>query len=653
MDLLSKPTTPKRSTAGSLAKLMHNVGGSPQKASRILYEDSKVTLVKYDRKEPMAPQQRTDSRAHDVKEIVISEHLSELHEDKALCDLTLTVGGAKLDIHKVVLSRCSDKYLNIFTGPDADKQSNEIVLPNDVSLDAAKEVVRFMYKGRIHLNEENVTDVLIISTELGIQKLIERCADILKQCSEEKIMPHLELANRLQLNSLKQHMVEKAAKHFDAVSQTVDLLKLSLEDFLAILRSRTSHGSSEAVAYAAILNWLKAVPERTQSAFEILKDVQFDKIDPRHIQLIDTNPDVVQLPEIKKLLCDAYKHHTLTLCNVLEKRGEQWGKLIKRASSMASQFRMPSLVSTGGHLSPENTLYGHLKGVFCKLDVGARTKRWDLLTNMPELRSFHCAVFVAGQIFVLGGCDTVGEGVTFEPTNTVFCFCVAQGVWNEMAPMTEKRMLFVAVNFSGLIYVIGGIGEKNKALSSVECYDPKKNVWSKFPSLPLNCVGACACIHADTIFVVGGYFPTFNRILPMSTVFYFKFDAYRWESKTPMPSKRFFAAAVAVNDVPYVIGGANTGEKAGELTSHSEIYEYNDDSQGWSIVGTLKTPRHSFGIAVIGNVIYVVGGQNYSQLSPVSTLETFNVETLQSEEVSACNLLYDLLGSAFCLVDSK
>lgn len=59
--------------------------------------------------------------------------------------------------------------------------------------------------------------------------------------------------------------------------------------------------------------------------------------------------------------------------------------------------------------------------------------------------------------------------------------------------------------FSGLIYVVGGIGNEGIELCSVEVYDPLSKRWSSLPSMNTRRAFLGVAALNDCIYAVGGF----------------------------------------------------------------------------------------------------------------------------------------------------
>ncbi|HET9400410.1 MAG TPA: kelch repeat-containing protein [Candidatus Acidoferrales bacterium] len=103
------------------------------------------------------------------------------------------------------------------------------------------------------------------------------------------------------------------------------------------------------------------------------------------------------------------------------------------------------------------------------------------------------------------------------------------------------------------------------------------------------------------VYVAGGQI----GVTMLSVLFAYDPATDTWTAKSPMPTARGGAAAVAANGLLYVIGGC-TDAGCGGFVGTVEVYDPITDT--WTPKASMPTPRRAFGVGVIGSVIYAVGG---------------------------------------------
>jgi hypothetical protein len=191
------------------------------------------------------------------------------------------------------------------------------------------------------------------------------------------------------------------------------------------------------------------------------------------------------------------------------------------------------------------------------------TRTWSPIHPMPTARAALAVTATSGRVHALGGEEEFTEGVT-----THEIYAPADDAWTTAAPMpTARKLLAAATGHDGVVYAIGGIHtfySEDHTLGAVEAYDPA----------------------TDT-----------------------------WESRAPMPTPRWGAAAVTAPDgLVYVIGGVADDASGNEIRATVEAYDPVSDT--WSDRPALPTAVLGPGAALgPGGLIIVTGGTGHVEPS--------------------------------------
>ena len=190
--------------------------------------------------------------------------------------------------------------------------------------------------------------------------------------------------------------------------------------------------------------------------------------------------------------------------------------------------------------------------------------------------------------------------------------------WKRVADIPTPRSEVAASegHQSWTFFVIGGFG----GLDRVEEYDDSTGRWQRMPDLPVRVDHPMAATvrglqsnAPQGLFVFGGYSGSAS-----ARSFRFDLTTDRWEEIAPMPAPRAAAAAVAVGDRIFIVGGADGGRLI------APTYEYNVSTQRWRTVAAIPTPRdHLAAVALDGNVC-AVGGRRLSMSLNLATFECYD-----------------------------
>mmetsp|Transcript_156376 Transcript_156376/g.299886 ORF Transcript_156376/g.299886 Transcript_156376/m.299886 type:complete len:429 (-) Transcript_156376:21-1307(-) len=246
--------------------------------------------------------------------------------------------------------------------------------------------------------------------------------------------------------------------------------------------------------------------------------------------------------------------------------------------------------------------------------LNLRTRRWEALVPPPRPMVYASAAVVGGRLYVCGGQHS-DEGLSVA-SNAVDRYNPMLECWEESRPMSERRMHASAVSADGLLFVCGGVNERNEVLATVECFRPKSIAWEALP--PMLCRRAsasAACLSGCRykVFVCGGS----DGVQRSDTAEFFPSDYRHWntlpawqETRECMPRRRGGATAVAdaQGQRIYVCGGQD-GQQV--LT---DIDVFDAHANGWHVLRSMPTPR-TCAVAISANMkVYVFGGYDGRQV---------------------------------------
>ena len=297
----------------------------------------------------------------------------------------------------------------------------------------------------------------------------------------------------------------------------------------------------------------------------------------------------------------------------------------------------------------------------------AAENSWVSKAPMQVARGNLGVAVVNGKIYAIGGSTESGlnaysVGIDYKAKGWVADtneeYDPATDTWTFKTPMPTPRYGFAIVAYQNKIYCIGGASNfqpPNGFYGAIltranEVYDPATDTWETKAAMPTARVGLKANVVNDKIYLIGGY-PnrTFNEVYDPTM------DS--WSTKEPMPTgASYYASAVFDNEI-YFIGGYGSGSlnqiynpetnkwrlgapapsgvtdgAAGAtigVNAPRRIYVlgvpnfmyqdappnriYDPKSDTWALGADVPTNRLNFGVAVVNDTLYAIGGtiRNY------------------------------------------
>jgi N-acetylneuraminic acid mutarotase len=233
---------------------------------------------------------------------------------------------------------------------------------------------------------------------------------------------------------------------------------------------------------------------------------------------------------------------------------------------------------------------------------------WVYKSPMPTPRSSFATAVYRGKIYCIGGYLTNG---TITGTNEVYD--TATDTWENRAPMKTIRTSLEANVASSRIYLIGGYipafytTQNFTATPINEAYDPATDSWSTNTPIPIAVNGYASAVIDNKIYVIGGVsYPeyNFNQIYDSGT------DT--WSQGSPSPENMAYGPAAATT-------GINARKR---IYVYSQDYNYPEPpnvnsvydpvSGIWTSGALMPTDRVGFGLAVVNDLLYAIGGSTSS-----------------------------------------
>lgn len=205
-------------------------------------------------------------------------------------------------------------------------------------------------------------------------------------------------------------------------------------------------------------------------------------------------------------------------------------------------------------------------------------------------------------------------------------------VWYELPPMPTPRYAAATAVLNGHIYIIGGIGKNDSLLTTVEAYDPVRNIWIReLPQLDEPRAYAAAVTWANRLYLIGGLEGDLGtEAAPTDDVLVFD-PENGWKEVASLKQARYGLTAIVFKEQIYAIGGmTHIDQMTGRLGTSQvplntiEIYDVQEDE--WQLAKTsLYFPVSFMAAALLGEDVYIIGG--LSSNGPVKLIQRYRPAT--------------------------
>jgi N-acetylneuraminic acid mutarotase len=227
---------------------------------------------------------------------------------------------------------------------------------------------------------------------------------------------------------------------------------------------------------------------------------------------------------------------------------------------------------------------------------------WTAKKPMPTKRHGFATAVYQNKIYVIGGPDGVNQ--VYDPVTDT---------WETKTPMPTPRTQLEANVVNGKIYLVGGTISGGTPVDVNEVYDPTTDSWTTKAAMPTGVYAYASAVVDDKIYFIGGSGPdppNLNQVYDPAT------DTWSLGKPIPTPVISAVAGATSGEWAPkriYVIGGRINYGLHG--TSLNQVYNPENDS--WTVGASMPTARWQLHVAVLNDLIYVMGGLPFFNLSGI------------------------------------
>jgi N-acetylneuraminic acid mutarotase len=247
------------------------------------------------------------------------------------------------------------------------------------------------------------------------------------------------------------------------------------------------------------------------------------------------------------------------------------------------------------------------------------TNTWTTKTAMPTPRYDFAIATYQNIIYCIGGLLTNGT-----KTGISEVYNSATDTWQTEAAMPTGRCEMNAETVNGKIYVFGGrTVDAYSTVNITEIYDPASNSWTRGAAMPYPVVLYASAVVDKKIYVIGGQdeFITGNPNVAFNQIYDPATDSWSIGAEMPVPTWQAAAGAttgVAAPKRVYVIGGSISFGAGSNQT-----YSYDPETNAWTSAAYMPTARYSAAVAVVNDLLYVIGGGQVLGMGVLATNEQY------------------------------
>nr|XP_014284323.1 kelch-like protein diablo isoform X2 [Halyomorpha halys] len=513
----------------------------------------------------------------------ILDGLNDLRKRGELCDVTIAVEGHKFPAHKNVLCSFSPYFKGMFLNALAESRQNTVTL-RGVDPDMVGLLLDYAYTSSVNITKNNVLALLSAANLLQVLPVKDAACRFLRV--------HMDATNCLGIHcfaevhactELQNLSLEYALENFWEVYHGEEFLTLTVDKLIELTKSDALQVEREEIVFKAVSRWYLHLPDQRKPIFpKVLETVRLGLISPYFlVDRVESLPVVKDSPSCMQLIEEAKLYHLLP-----DRRAEL---PLSRSKPRSSSHYTQVIIAVGGE---DDKVV--LRGVEC---FSPSNKSWKSLACLPFAISKHGIVASGKNNIYLAG----GEFPDGGPSRNVLRYEAVLDTWQEVEPMLVPRSELGLGVVDGEIYAIGGWDGSGR-LDSCERYDPTTNTWTMVSPMKTALTSPAVATQGCNLFVTGGAVLEDGDGIHLVQKYSPLTDS--WTEMPPMRIPRSGAAACSLGDYIYVVGGWHAST---ENTNRCE--RFNTQTNTWELRASMLEKRYRPGIAVIGGMIYVLGGE--------------------------------------------
>lgn len=236
---------------------------------------------------------------------------------------------------------------------------------------------------------------------------------------------------------------------------------------------------------------------------------------------------------------------------------------------------------------------------------------WEVMTECFQPSLDSKMISFAHSLYIIGGFNPRNRNAdgNMIPQESLYRYNLDTKMWTELKPMNNARFFHGAVVFNDTLFTIGGINKTNNILTSIENYNPEKNIWLEVkPQLPEPRMAMGAAVHDQMIWIAGGITGTGHNTRVLDSVLRLDKSFGKWSRIANLPHPIAFPTLVSDGKELLCLGGAvvegDQGSK--KLKSIEFVYKYKKDQ--WIKFQNMPVQCHSVVACHSGKNLHILGG---------------------------------------------
>ncbi|XP_005288834.2 kelch-like protein 38 isoform X1 [Chrysemys picta bellii] len=527
--------------------------------------------------------------------------LNVLRQNGMLTDVTLCTSEFEIPCHRNVLAASSPYFKAMFCNNFKESCQAKVDLKG-IDSNILYQIVLYVYTGEILITAENVLYLMEATSMLQYIKLFQACSLYLQdQLTPENCLSMIRLSEILNCQNLNKKAKEMALKYFPEVASSEDLKELCALELINYLGDDELCGEEEQV-FETLMVWIRHDLQARQGYIQdLFKKVRLQYVHPTFLFHFIANDSLIQSSPACRSILESARRQMFSLYSTSTPDIKPMWHVPRRYSYQ--EF----LIIIGGRKDNQTTTRDVLL-------YDEKTNQWLSLAKHPVRLYKASAVSLHSNIYVLGGMPVSCE--KSPVSDNVHIFSLKLNQWRLVEPMLVPRYSHRSIAYKNYIFSIGGIGENQEILNSVERYDSIYNIWENMANMPVAVLHPAVAAKDQRIYLFGGEDIMQN---PVRLIQVYHISRNMWFRMETRMVKNVCAPAVVIGDRIIIVGGYTR-----------RIIAYDTKANKFVKCADMKDRRMHHGAAVIKNKLYVTGGRCLTADNTIQdsdSLECYDPET--------------------------
>ncbi|XP_034619459.1 kelch-like protein 38 isoform X2 [Trachemys scripta elegans] len=518
-----------------------------------------------------------------------------------LTDVTLCTSEFEIPCHRNVLAASSPYFKAMFCNNFKESCQAKVDLKG-IDSNILYQIVLYVYTGEILITAENVLYLMEATSMLQYIKLFQACSLYLQdQLTPENCLSMIRLSEIFNCQNLNKKAKEMALKYFPEVASSEDLKELCALELINYLGDDELCGEEEQV-FETLMVWIRHDLQARQGYIQdLFKKVRLQYVHPTFLFHFIANDSLIQSSPACRSILESARRQMFSLYSTSTPDIKPMWHVPRRYSYQ--EF----LIIIGGRKDNQTTTRDVLL-------YDEKTNQWLSLAKHPVRLYKASAVSLHSNIYVLGGMPVSCE--KSPVSDNVHIFSLKLNQWRLVEPMLVPRYSHRSIAYKNYIFSIGGIGENQEILNSVERYDSIYNIWENMANMPVAVLHPAVAAKDQRIYLFGGEDIMQN---PVRLIQVYHISRNMWFRMETRMVKNVCAPAVVIGDRIIIVGGYTR-----------RIIAYDTKANKFVKCADMKDRRMHHGAAVIKNKLYVTGGRCLTADNTIQdsdSLECYDPET--------------------------